>query len=82
MRAILGLSIAVMLVAAPVPGFAKAAEASAASHQSAAESQPDNADPKTLKERLGDKASDEQRVNNCKVPVDQRGSKSRPDRCN
>jgi hypothetical protein len=37
--------------------------------------------PKTLKERLGDKASDEQRVDNCKVPVASRGSKPRPDAC-
>ena len=37
--------------------------------------------PKTLKERLSDKASDEQRVDNCKVPVELRGSKSRPDAC-
>ena len=36
---------------------------------------------KTLKERLGDKASDQQRVDNCKVPVDRRGSKPRPDTC-
>jgi len=36
---------------------------------------------KTLKERLGDKASDEQRVDNCKVPADRRGSKPRPDTC-
>lgn len=35
----------------------------------------------TLKERLGDKASDEQRVDNCKVPVERRGIKVRPDRC-
>jgi ribosomal protein L27 len=81
MRAILGLSIVVTLVAASPPGFVKAAEATAASNRSAAEDLPDNADPKTLKERLGDKASDEQRVNNCKVPVDQRGTKPRPDRC-
>ena len=38
-------------------------------------------EPKTLKERLGDKASDEQRVDNCHVPADQRGTKIRPDRC-
>jgi hypothetical protein len=35
----------------------------------------------TLKERLGDKASDEQRVDNCKVPPDRRGTKVRPDGC-
>jgi len=34
---------------------------------------------RSLKERLGDKASDEQRVNNCHVPLDRRGSKPRPD---
>jgi hypothetical protein len=33
---------------------------------------------KTIKERLGDKASDEQRVDNCKVPSDRRGPKIRP----
>jgi hypothetical protein len=38
-------------------------------------------EPKTLKERLSDKASDEQRVDNCKVPVEQRGTKVRPDTC-
>jgi hypothetical protein len=33
----------------------------------------------TLKERLSDKASDEQRVDNCKVPLNRRGVKPRPD---
>ena len=32
----------------------------------------------TAKERLGRKASDEQRVDNCKVPLDRRGPKPRP----
>lgn len=35
--------------------------------------------PKSAKERLSDKASDEQRVNNCRVPVERRGMKPRPD---
>jgi hypothetical protein len=35
----------------------------------------------TAKERLGRKASDEQRVDNCKVPSDRRGPKPRPDEC-
>jgi hypothetical protein len=82
MRAILGFCVAVGLAAAPVTNFANAAEEKATSNRSAAEGLPEKADPKTLKERLGDKASDEQRVNNCKVPVEQRGSKPRPDRCN
>jgi hypothetical protein len=36
---------------------------------------------RTAKERLGGKASDEQRIDNCKVPFDLRGSKPRPDEC-
>jgi hypothetical protein len=36
---------------------------------------------KTGKERLSDKASDEQRVDNCKVPPGRRGPKPRPDSC-
>ena len=35
----------------------------------------------TIKERLGSKASDDQRVNDCKVPLDLRGPKPRPDAC-
>jgi hypothetical protein len=33
----------------------------------------------TLKERLSDKASDDQRVDNCHVPMERRGPKPRPD---
>ena len=33
---------------------------------------------RTLKERLSDKASDEQRVDNCRVPLERRGSQPRP----
>ena len=36
---------------------------------------------RTGKERLGGKASDEQRVDNCKVPLDLRGPKPRPAEC-
>ena len=36
---------------------------------------------RTAKERLGVKASDQQRVDNCKVPLDLRGPKPRPDEC-
>jgi hypothetical protein len=32
----------------------------------------------TLKERLSDKASDEQRIDNCRVPLERRGAKPRP----
>ena len=34
---------------------------------------------RTLKERLSDKASDTQRVDNCHVPPERRGSLPRPD---
>lgn len=34
---------------------------------------------RTLKERLSDKASDTQRVDNCRVPPERRGSLPRPD---
>jgi hypothetical protein len=35
----------------------------------------------TGKERLGRKWMDEQRIDNCKVPIDKRGLKLRPDIC-
>ena len=36
-------------------------------------------EPQTLKERLSDKASDAQRIDNCNVPADRRGATPRPD---
>jgi hypothetical protein len=33
----------------------------------------------TLKERLSDKASDAQRIDNCRVPPERRGTQPRPD---
>ena len=35
----------------------------------------------TGKERLGRKWMDEQRINNCNVPIDKRGTKPRPSTC-
>jgi hypothetical protein len=35
----------------------------------------------TGKERLGEKWMDEQRVDNCNVPIDKRGTQPRPDSC-
>jgi hypothetical protein len=35
----------------------------------------------TGKERLGKKWMDEQRIDNCKVPIDKRGTKPRPSIC-
>jgi ribosomal protein L27 len=56
--------------------------------QAAVQNSSDNADNnrckqciKTGKERLGLKGDDEQRVNDCKVPIQQRGSKLRSADC-
>jgi hypothetical protein len=50
-----------------------------------AEEPPPPAAPKTegetLKERLSDKASDQQRVDDCHVPLERRGPEKRPDNC-
>ena len=35
----------------------------------------------TGKERLGPKWTDEQRIDNCHVPIDKRGGRPRPDAC-
>jgi hypothetical protein len=35
----------------------------------------------TGKERLGRKWTDEQRIDNCNVPIDKRGARPRPDSC-
>ena len=35
----------------------------------------------TGKERLGPKWTDEQRIDNCHVPIDKRGNKRRPSAC-
>jgi hypothetical protein len=40
---------------------------------------PAAAELKTSKERLSNKAADEQRLDNCRVPLDQRGPAPRPD---
>jgi hypothetical protein len=36
---------------------------------------------RTGKERLGRKWMDEQRIDNCNVPIEKRGSRPRPTRC-
>jgi hypothetical protein len=46
-----------------------------------AAAEPRPAGGETLKERLSDKASDEQRVDDCKVPPERRGDSTRPTEC-
>jgi len=60
-----------LLVASAAPGATPPANAEASNVQPT----------RTAKERLGGKASDQQRVDNCKVPLDRRGPKPRPDEC-
>ncbi len=59
-------------------GFASCAFAEDRKSDRSAETAPT---PRTGKERLGPKWSDEQRIDNCKVPLDKRGSKPRPSAC-
>jgi hypothetical protein len=47
----------------------------------AATSVPANGPSLTGKERMGRKWMDEQRIDNCNVPIDKRGSKPRPGNC-
>ena len=71
------LAVALAVSAAQAQPFAGASSDAA---PQAATTQP--AGPvRTSKERLGNKWSDEQRVDNCKVPLDRRGTKARPEGC-
>jgi len=65
------VSTLVLLVALAMPDATPAAEGEAGHVQPTG----------TAKERLSGKASDEQRVDNCKVPIDLRGPKPRPNEC-
>lgn len=71
------MSARAVLIAAVALVVAAAAAAQETSPQPA----PRTAATKTGKERLTDKASDEQRVDNCNVPPEKRGTKPRPDSC-
>jgi hypothetical protein len=72
----LGRVMAMMLVAE-----ACLASAGEASHEQGETKQFQAEPTRTGKERLGGKASDEQRVDNCNVPPDLRGPKPRSDDC-
>ena len=54
-----------------------------ASAQDRPQAEKPTSEPATLtgKERLGRKWNDEQRIDNCNVPVDKRGSRPRPSVC-
>ena len=71
-----GSFISIFAACLALPAFA-----SASSH----EQQPPNSAVQqgtlTGKERLGPKWMDEQRIDNCKVPIDKCGTKPRPSTC-
>ena len=58
--------------------FATCAQAQDGTHDVAAEA---HRPTLTGKERLGPKWTDEQRIDNCHVPIDKRGNKPRPSSC-
>jgi len=60
-------AVLALMIAAPLPAVAQA--------------QPSPPKVRTGKERLGQKWTDEQRTDNCKVPIDKRGTTPRPDTC-
>jgi hypothetical protein len=73
-RVLAGL-VAIVLAA---PGLALAGGASGRAAQA---QEARGAPVRTAKERLSSKAADEQRVDNCKVPLELRGPTPRPDDC-
>ena len=84
MRFLAKPAIALLLVTiafAAVDGDAQTTTASSATRGAATAAPMDGVTQLTGKERLGDKWTDEQRTDNCKVPLDKRGTKYRPDGC-
>ena len=77
-------ALAIILAAVVLAPFSVGAQAHTLinSHLGAGAVGPSNiAAQLTGKERLGEKWKDEQRIDNCKVPLDRRGTKPRPDSC-
>jgi hypothetical protein len=63
-------------------GFTSCAQAQDRKHDSTSDGSAETHRPAlTGKERLGPKWTDEQRIDNCRVPIDKRGSKPRPGAC-
>ncbi len=78
--------MAILLVIAEAPSVLAQNEAPATQAMTAvvspdSQSQPSPPRVLTGKERLGRKWMDEQRIDNCRVPLDKRGAKPRPDAC-
>ena len=76
----MGSSLRKLVIALLLVSFASCAlaEESKAARSAARANSPASL---TGKERLGPKWTDEQRIDNCNVPVDKRGNRSRPTLC-
>jgi len=77
----IGIVTASLLAAFPALLVEADEPVSVTGHATQLPAEPPTAPVKTGKERLSDKASDEQRVDNCKVPPELRGTTVRPDAC-
>lgn len=63
-------------------GFTACAQAQDRKYDSTSDASAETHRPAlTGKERLGPKWTDEQRIDNCRVPIEKRGSKPRPGAC-
>ncbi|HET7491492.1 MAG TPA: hypothetical protein VFK01_06380 [Bradyrhizobium sp.] len=74
-REFLAMSLATGVILSPVWAQDRGSATSPAASPASA--------PRVLtgKERLGPKWTDEQRIDNCNVPLDRRGTRPRPDGC-
>ena len=69
--------VSIVLLCLALTGFTSRAVAQTTTTPDAAARQ----GPLTGKERLGRKWMDEQRIDNCNVPIDKRGTRPRPSAC-
>jgi hypothetical protein len=76
MRLPRGIAGALLVIA-----FASCAHAEDSRHDRGATPAQTRRPELTGKERLGPKWTDEQRIDNCNVPIDRRGNKPRPSAC-
>ena len=72
--------VAAVIACAPIPAFSRPHLIVAGPPSGSAE-ETDGAPVRTGKERLGEKWTDEQRLDDCKVPPDKRGTSLRPTSC-
>lgn len=81
MLALLALMPAASAVGTSAPAAGASSGERASARDASREPASERAGQLTGKERLGEKWQDEQRVDNCNVPPDKRGTTPRPDDC-